>query len=320
MAAGAIAGLAVVIGAIASALINNAQQKKASEEQQRNQERLSRQNQDIAMENWENTNAEAQRKQYEKAGLSVGMMYSKGGGQGLGATAQGQTSKRDVSEIDLGGAAGMGIQAGLQTKMQKAQIDNIEANTEKTKVDTAKTAGVDTEKTQAEAAQTGTNIAKIAQDTENAKIQGELMTLEQKMKELDVKAKEQTIEFVIQQIKSNAEKTINETRSATAKAEIDEKTKENLIKQINTASIEQAMRIATQKKGIQLTTEQIRKTANEINMTKEQNMREWDRLSNQDKDRMARKIAEATGDASLIDVVRQMLEIPSASNPVGFKY
>lgn len=313
MAAGAIAGLAVVIGAIASSLINNAQQKKAQEEQLRQQKELSEQNQKIAMENWENTNAEAQRKQYEKAGLSVGMMYSKGGGQGLGATPQGNISKRDVSEIDLGGAAGMGIQAGLQTKMQEAQIENITANTEKTKVETAKTAGVDTEKGIAE-------TANITQITENAKIQNEISQYQKKMTELELKAKEQTNEFTIQEIKSSAEKVINETRSAAAKAEIDEKTKNNIIKQINTASIEQAMRIATQKKGIQLTTEQIRKTANEINMTKEQNMREWDRLSNQDKDRMARKIAEATGDASLIDVVRQMLEIPSASNPVGFKY
>lgn len=308
MAAGAIAGLAVVIGAIASALINNAQQKKASEEQQRNQERLSRQNQDIAMENWENTNAEAQRKQYEKAGLSVGMMYSKGGSQGLGATAQGQTSKRDVSEIDLGGAAGMGLTTALQTKMQQAQIENITANTAKTKVETAKTAGVDTEQTKTSIEQTQGNIAKIAEETKNEKIKGAILQIDQEMQAIQKNIASETMDELIRQAESAATKGAAEARRQSIAAGTEQQTQNEQITQIRQATTEQTLRIATQKKGIQITDAQIQKIANEINMAKQTNMQNWDKMSQQDRDRIYKKIEDEGGVPGIGEIIKMMLK------------
>lgn len=308
MAAGVIAGLAVVVGAIASALINNAQQKNAQEEQMRQQQELSKQNQQIALENWEKTNAEAQRKQFEKAGLSVGMMYSKGGGQGLGATPQGNISKRDVSEIDLGGAAGMGIQAGLQTKMQKAQIENITANTEKTKVETAKTAGVDTEQAQTSVQQTKGNIAKIAEETKNEQIKGAILQIDKEMQEIHKNIATESMESLIKQAKAAANKGEADAVKASTEAGIGRITQRDQIAQIKQATTEQTLRIATQKKGIEITDAQIQKIANEINMAKQANMQNWDKLSQQDRDRIYKEIEDEGGVPGIGEIIKMMLK------------
>lgn len=253
MAAGIIAGVAMVVGAIASALINNRNNKKAADEQYERQKEQTLMNQRIGMENWENTNAEAQRKQYEKAGLSVGMMYSGGSGHGMGTTAQGTAPKRDVSEIDL--SQGMGM--GLQATMQKAQIKNIEANTAKTQVETEKIGGVDTEKTLAE-------TGNVIQKTKNEQVNEKILQYERELKSIESNKEAMNQWESIDQMRTQTKKVNAELQSAVAKGEIDQQTADATITQIRTNTIEQQLRIETQKAGLQTSQAGIQKITAEI--------------------------------------------------------
>lgn len=78
---------------------------------------------------WEDTNYPAQVEQMKKAGLNIGLMYEGGGqtGQTTGANAEAPME-------DSQGKA-MGIQTALAMETQKAQIDLIKAQAEKTKAE-----------------------------------------------------------------------------------------------------------------------------------------------------------------------------------------
>ena len=88
----------------------------------------------------EDTNFAAQGKQLEKAGLSVGLMYGKGGAGGTttGAGAAGVSAPTAPS--------GMGIIGGSQLASQIANLDLIKAQTENIKADTERKLGVDKSK------------------------------------------------------------------------------------------------------------------------------------------------------------------------------
>lgn len=120
------------------------QQKKLQELQIKGQQQMGIFNRQQQQQLWEDTNYSAQRKEMEKAGVNVGMMYGMGGGGG--ATAAASSGNVTGANAPTGGGemqamTGMGLQAGLAT----AQIDLMKAQTEKTKVEAEKTAGVDTE-------------------------------------------------------------------------------------------------------------------------------------------------------------------------------
>ena len=67
------------------------QQQKLTDMQKKANMQLADYNQGLALDSWNKTNYEAQRKHMERAGLSVGMMYKGGGpgGQAIAGTAQG---------------------------------------------------------------------------------------------------------------------------------------------------------------------------------------------------------------------------------------
>ena len=67
------------------------QQQKLTDMQKKANMELADYDQSLALDSWNKTNYEAQRKHMERAGLSVGMMYKGGGpgGQAIAGTAQG---------------------------------------------------------------------------------------------------------------------------------------------------------------------------------------------------------------------------------------
>lgn len=93
-------------------------------------------NQQLGLETWKATGPAAQRKQLQEAGLNVGLMY---GGTGAGA----QTANTAPGGYPGGGAQpaggeiGMGIQSAMSMAMMKAQIDNMNADTELKKTEAA---------------------------------------------------------------------------------------------------------------------------------------------------------------------------------------
>lgn len=134
-------GIASTIG---GALLGNtkrkqqmADQKQLMEIQQKNQMALNEQGQKLAQENWDYTNAENQRKHYEKAGLNVGLMY---GGSGAGGTlssgsgggaSSGSAPTQENNLVQAGGQLGMLGIAQQQLEMQKqvteAQVEQAKA-------------------------------------------------------------------------------------------------------------------------------------------------------------------------------------------------
>ena len=106
-AAGQAAGKALDIGTgMGLNKWQNKQQVKQQDKLQKQQieglKEMGKFNQQLAMETWEKTNYAAQRKQLEKAGLNVGLMYQ-GSGQG------GTTSGGTASGVSGATASGDGI-------------------------------------------------------------------------------------------------------------------------------------------------------------------------------------------------------------------
>lgn len=123
------------------------QQQKLTSIQEMSAGRLAANAKENAFDLWQRTNAAAQAKEYEKAGLNTGLMYKSGGAGGI--TTGGATP------MPTGGTAATAAQTmanKMDMMMMGAQIENMKADTELKKADTVKTAGVDTDLTTANAA------------------------------------------------------------------------------------------------------------------------------------------------------------------------
>jgi len=230
---------------------NQQDQKDLMNLQQQNQMGLNRQMQQIEMENWENTNYDAQKKQMEKAGLNPGLMYGGSGGGSMimdsgsgGSAAGGQAQRQDIDTSGLG----MQIQ---QMALLKAQKDNIEADTNKKNVEANKLQGVDTGNVQAE-----TNVK----------------NLQAKNLELENKLRSDGLDSALYQLKANADKAQSEARSALIKANVDENTKNSQIKKINSEAANEAFKLTLMEADKNLTNEKARAITQEL-------AQEWERLS-----------------------------------------
>lgn len=303
-----------------------AQQTKAAKE-------MGQFNQGLALDTWEKTNFAAQRKQLEKAGLNVGLMY---GQAGAGGTTQGGSSQMPSSSTAPtgGGEIGMGMQLGLQAQMMQAQIKNLEANTNKTNVEATKTAGVDTAKTQSEIEQT-------IQNTKNAALEGIYKRYQNKIADVEARIKDNTEIDAMKAIQLANEQTIEQIRNLRSEANVKNETQEEVINQINTASKEQALRIEAQKLGLIKATADInqvnatiRKIVQEVNVMTQENMREWDKMNFTQKELLIKqKLQEATQQAtdfntSTAEQIKQWTSLISSiigmgvggKAPIGFKY
>lgn len=118
------------------------QQEKLQNLQLKGQMQMTDYNMMKQLQMWKDTSYPAQVEQLKKAGLNPGLVYGMGGG---GGTTTGTPSGAPGGASAPGGGGeimGMGL---MNLKMLQAQIENIQADTEKKKVESTKTAGVDTE-------------------------------------------------------------------------------------------------------------------------------------------------------------------------------
>lgn len=231
------------------------QQKKLMKLETANNKALANYNHGLALDMWDKTNYSAQRQQMEKAGINPGLMY---GSAGSGGTTSGAGS---AGMVDAGKAEpqsmGMGMQLGMQMQLMKAQKENIEADTANKQANTTKTGGVDTEETKGK-------IGKLAAETTNEALKGTLLKLDEKIKTVESNIAEKTEAFAIQEIWSSTEAAVAEARRNTAESKVAEGTANTQIEQIKRASIEQMLRIAGQKAGLNKTEVEIAKMAAEI--------------------------------------------------------
>lgn len=226
---------------------NQQDQKDLMNLQQQNQMGLNRQMQQIEMENWENTNYDAQKKQMEKAGLNPGLMYGGSGGGSMildsgsgGSAAGGQAQRQDIDTSGLG----MQIQ---QMALLKAQKDNIEADTNKKNIEADKLKGVDTGNIQAE-------IALKNMQTKNAELQNQLQN--------------RSIEDTLDTIKANRDKAVADSAYASTEADVSATTKQAQIEKINAEAKNEAFKLAVMKSGIKLNDAQIQNMLEQIKIGK----------------------------------------------------
>lgn len=213
------------------------QQRKLQNLQIAGQEQLGKFNQGLALDTWEKTNYAAQRKQMEKAGLNVGLMYE-GGGQG-GTTQGGSAGSVTGGQAPQGNPVGM----GLDRMMLQAQMKLVEAQTKKTEAETVKTAGVDTQ-----AVTTG--IQQMLQNTTNAAVQNELMQYDKQLKEIETNIQGKSQQEIINQIATTTQKLQAETEKAKNEGKISTETANDIVKQVKQNTIEQQLRMSAIKTGI----------------------------------------------------------------------
>lgn len=103
-------------------------QKKLMGIQRQNQMQLNQQAKDLALQQWHDTNYEAQRAHMEKAGLNPGLMYGIGGGGGTTANA-GSGGGASGGNAPMQQQRGMDIAGAAQLAMMQAQIENLKADT-----------------------------------------------------------------------------------------------------------------------------------------------------------------------------------------------
>lgn len=200
------------------------QQQKLMQMQVQGQKEMGLFNQQLALDTWEKTNYAAQRRQMEKAGLNVGLMYSKGG---AGGTTQGGSpgSVTGGQAPAGGGEMGMGIGMAMQLKMMQAQIAKTEAETEQIK---------------------GTTPGK----TKGAEQEARLTELHADLTELERDVKTSNYHNLVNQFNALAWKTVQEAYTAETGAEVAAGTAEARIQQAKLDLGESAMRILAQKAGI----------------------------------------------------------------------
>jgi hypothetical protein len=181
------------------------------------------QQQEYNKEMWDYTNAENQVAHLKNAGLSVGLMYGKGGGGGTSANGASVSGPNAVGGNEVAAGSGYisaGTQMGLgvadilaNIKLKESQAESNQADAENKRVDAAKKAGVDTDLARAEE-----KLATVKADTEKTV---------QMLNTWNAAEKEKAIEL----LKTEIEKGNATLRSLLVDAEVNEATKDTLIGQ-----------------------------------------------------------------------------------------
>ena len=224
------------------------QQRKLQHLQIQGSKHLTDYNFQKQLEMWNATNYPAQMAMLRKAGLNPALMYD---GAGQGGSTNVATGNVASASAPVGGAEIQTMMAmGLTRELQRAQIENIKAQTDKTKAETGAVApGI--EKTQAE--------------TGNIKIDTELKKLEQAFQESTFKNRESLINLTLS-------KLIEETRIIENNREISDATKQQQIKQV----FEQVKNLAADTLQKQAQTAKTRKEYEEIEQRIKNLQQQWD--------------------------------------------
>lgn len=244
------------------------QQGKLNEQQLGTNKQMAEYNQQLGLDMWNKTNYKAQVDQLKKAGLNVGLMYEGGGAGGTTQTAGGSVNAAGANSGGGEVQAGMGMGLGLIDTLAKANLANSQANLANTIE--RKTSGVDTENVKA-------NTENTQADTVNKAISGNILQYEERLKNIELKTKDQTLDETIAEIKAESRKAIAEAKTAENESKISNATVDEKIKQIKGATVEQGIRIALGKVGIERNEQEIRSLRQDIEM-------KWDNWSQREKE------------------------------------
>lgn len=239
--------------------------------QLQNQKSLNIQGKELALQQWKDTNYSAQVEEMKKAGVNPGLLYGMSGGGGTTANAGSGGSAQGGNAPAPQQPKNMDIAGLMQLELLKAQKENIEASTDKTKAETIN------QPLQGENVKADTEV-KI-QNVNNAKAQEELTRIQTENASLEAQLKSGTLNSNIELVKKQNQEMdkkienmgyLNQVDKATVQAKI------NLAKLENTQKAMQNGLLEAQRQNtIQLTKaskEQIDQKWTEIKQN-------WDKLS-----------------------------------------
>lgn len=212
-------------------------------QQLRGQKQALKQQNEAALDMWNKTNYSAQVAHMKQAGLNPGLIYGMGGSGGQLGSASAMPSSQ-------GASYGIGTQSILQAALLKAQKENIEADTQLKNVEATKKAGVDTDVAVG-------SLNKIIAETKNETAKGVLLGLDAELKRIETNIADSSQWYHIGKFEADWQKSIEEFRSAAAKANVDQATVDESIKLV---SAELAIKYLSRKaiaKGMQVSDAQI---------------------------------------------------------------
>lgn len=231
----------------------------AQQQQVEDQKGLMELGNNLAYKNWIRTNYSAQMEQMKKAGINPALMYGKGGAGGtLGGAPGGSASKADMPTMDIANAINNTRAIQSQIELQKAQADNLNA-------DTKRKLGVETEEGYARINNLNANTGNTQADTAVKELQATSL-------EIDNYIKNNTANFQIEQAETLSEKLNEELTKLQISNYVDKKTAETAILQQKANLATTYLQQEATKAGIKLTQEQTRAISVEL-------AQEWERLS-----------------------------------------
>ena len=119
--------------AIYGMISGNKERRKAQEKQVEDQRKMNEHQSELQYEMWKKTNHKANTEELRKAGLNTALMYGQTGAGGATTGSQGGSVGAATAKQGGGNEVGMALQNTLQLGLLKAQKENVNAQTEKTK-------------------------------------------------------------------------------------------------------------------------------------------------------------------------------------------
>lgn len=257
------------------------QQQKLTQMQLEAQKQGSKYMADLSYKNqlnmWNATNYEAQVEHMKKAGINPALMYGAAGAGGqLGAGAGGMGISSGQAQQNPGEIQTM-IGMGLQARMQEAQIKLAEATARKTDVEADKIGGTDTEESKA-------RIENLLQGVDNARQQHEIQKLEITLKNIENYEKQASQIDRLDYIEYQTRQAMKQLQIVENEAYISSATMEDKIKIVARTAIGAALQNVLTKEQTGKVKSDIRVNEQQINNFVQQNMREWDKMSQQNRE------------------------------------
>lgn len=269
---------------------NNAQEKMAEHNtrlQIEAQKELSDYNKQNSLDIWNETSFryDKQMENLKKAGLNPGLIYGMGGaGGGTPATSQPGSVSGQSNQVK-GGQAMAGLAIGTQLAQAEANKELIEAQTEKTKAETEKIGGVDTEESK-------TRINNLLQGIENAKAQEQIQKVEGRLKEIEESEAKISHEDRMDFIEYQTKRALTDLENARNETFISSATINEKVKIIQEEAIGAGLRNELIKSETILNEEQKNELKARINKMSEDIAQGWKNLDQNEKRNKIQEFAE----------------------------
>ena len=236
--------------------------KQLMEIQMQNQEKMNDNAMARQMQMWENTNYNAQVAKMKEAGLNPGLLYglSGGGGTTTGSVGAGSASTGHAPQMmDMGSI--------IQASLAMAQAKLIQAQTDKTKVETEKIGGVDTEEAK-------TRIESLTQGVENQKANQALTKAQTIMQDLQNRIGSVTESDQIDYITYQTQKALKEVEIANHEEYVNRETRDDRIKIVQEEAVGTMIQNALNQQKITESKQNVEATAQEI-------LQKWEMINQQ---------------------------------------